>query len=129
MALAIGRTGSATRRVLVLSVLSFLISASAGALIAGGAVRGALTLTSNAWGTSVSALIGCAVVIWAVARELHPPLWIFYRKRQVPAHWRQLSQLTYAALYGSLLGTGFATPFYSASHVAALIAASFISSR
>lgn len=129
MALTINPAGSGTRREWAIDSLIFVLAASVGALGAVVLVLVAATtlglLVQDTWLLMLSlGLIGIAIL-----REIGAPVPVPYRGRQVPEWWRTLMPLRLASFaYGVVLGFGFATPFTSAGHMAALLAVPFVRS-
>jgi hypothetical protein len=65
---------------------------------------------------------GCCLLGLCLARDLGAPVPVPYRSQQVPEGWRSRYAISVSsAAYGFQLGTGFATPFSSAAHMAMVV--------
>lgn len=129
MALTINPAVSGTYQRYSVHAALFTMSVFAGVLVTALAimllVAGIIAVTS----VQVGVAVAVTVTAWAVAHDLGAPIWLPYRRGQVPEWFRSaFSPGVVAVLFGFQLGAGFLTFFTYSVQLAMLMAIPFLAS-
>lgn len=109
-------------------VLLFWTGAALGAVITGATAYAVVHLLLLVAPKTVAVGAAISLAGLCIARDAGLPLWVPYRKEQVPEWLRRMlpSELT-AVIYGWMIGLGFATRYTYSGHFAMVVGAAFLS--
>jgi hypothetical protein len=127
MALTIAPAVSGTRQRFLTETLIFYLGVVVGGMVSFLGAFVILGAVQAFGGRQAAEIVACGAVLWTAAKDLGLPLWVPYRNGQVPESLRDLlpRQAT-AAVFGFLLGVGFATYFTYSAHAAMLLGLPFL---
>lgn len=120
MALSINPTVSGSLTKWKLDAASFGAGAAVGAVAAYLVVRGIFQALALVLPLSGRVSVATVAIVLAVAREARAPVWLPYRRRQVPEGLRAWPTTVFSFVYGAMLGFGFVSPFTCSTHLAML---------